>query len=356
MNLDIYKQLEVAVLSAVIIFGSIGTFTSGTYLWFTKKIFGKLIKTSKNLSQDFLLFQKSLNLSDAMILLFYALRELLDLALQRVWYGGFFLCKLTHLLGTLGLYLSSNTIVCIGFYRVLCAWKCRSHNFNATNDPGFSTSIILIFAWLYSLLISLPQLALWETVTIETEDNTTVVYCTTMGWESDDNLTHWTEHYNVLHTLTISPIPCLLILISYTLVALLLKSAQNQNSDWKIICDRSMSRLSVTPSGTTEVMETTRILSLAESLETKANRKLEQLAKRKLAKVMRTSLMLLLVYVICWLPYNVAIIWSLINSDSFFEYAHQLKFTWHFMALSTVFNPWVYRFGSCALLRRCKLL
>lgn len=345
LELDYYRQLEITVLFAVILFGSFGTISSGVKLWNRKKTYSKTVRNIENISAEFQMYQKSLNISDCLIIVFYVLRELLDMIQCRKWIGGSVMCKATHFLGTTGLYLSSNVIVCIGFYRAYCTMKCKNRLVsNHRNHPVFSI-IMLSFAWICSICFSIPQMFLWDTVSMESE-NSTVIFCTT-SWDSDANSTanHLIESFNIFLSLTISPIPCLLIVLSYAYVAVVLKFKTSHLQEVKFIRMPDSSRSSRSASYAQNIREWGSVVQ--EGNDSKLTKKVDSICNKKLIKVLRSSLVLLLVYTTCWLPYNVATLWSLIDIDSFYEYAHVFKFTWHFMSLSVVFNSWAYKIGNC---------
>lgn len=343
MEFDFFKQMEIAVLFIVITVGTFSTLSSAVHLWFFKS---NTTKHLRNVSRQFILYQKSLNFADGLILLFYATRELIDILQSRQWYGDSSMCKFTHFMGTTGLYLSSNTIVSIGFYRVYCSWMCTERNSaNYDRSAAFST-ILLASAWIISILLGIPQVFLWDTIEIQT-DNSTVKFCTTT-WDLDENSTFpsWIHSLNVIHSLSISPIPCLLIFFSYTYVTLVLRAETSKLLTIRL--NRAPKSISSASSIKERWQSRPGITGKRESLQ----KSLDNSAKRKLTKVMRISLQLLFVYVICWLPYNIAILWSLKDSDSFFQFAHFFKFTWHFIALSSVFNSWMYKTSNCYLCQK----
>lgn len=329
--------VEVALLSLILTAGSFGSFRGCYQLWFVRRHRPTRHRIGVDISTEFLALQKNLNISDLLILLFYVLRQLLEKISDESWYGGQFLCKGSHFLSTVGLHLSSNTIVSIAVYRVQCARRLSELNCNSSKSP---IVYHLIFVWTFALLASLPQLILWDVSVMESRTRNDT-YCTTayarLINQSD---VQWVSSYQIFHSVTISPIPCGCILISYSLVAWMLRQTSNQQPDFHSCVEV------LHPSQNEHLRSSTFSPDNRELSTTSIDSAVWRLRSRRATRVMRVSFLLLFVYICCWLPYNIAILWSIVDPQSFIVHSEKLKLTWHFIALSTVLNPWAYRINT----------
>lgn len=339
-----YESVEIPFLAFLLLFGFVGSFLAANSIWTPVKCHNSASRRQQ--FQEFLILQRNLNIGDIIVLIFYVTRELIDKLNDRVWIFGAFMCGFTHFLGTYGLHLGSNIIVCIAIYRVSCVLRAGSRP-NQIKSAQHKIAIIvsLTFCHLLAAIVSAPQMSLWSKVKLEVQnDNQTFnkTVCTTMWFEDADNMSYswaWVNTYNIIHTTTISLIPSAVIIISYVVVTYSLSGKLTQNLSHTPVSTESLALFDDNSSHLQQRKSEARLSQTSSSSSSFA-------PPNRARIVVVKSFLLVMVYFISWTPYNIAVIWSIVDEKSFFKEARVFKFTWHFIALSCVLNPFIYKFCS----------
>lgn len=341
MNFEI---LEVIVLSVIFITGAPANFYATVKLWRWKR--SSLNRGGRKFSPNFLILQKFLNISDLLIVYVYVSRELLELILKRCWWGGSFLCKLCHVVETFALSLSSNTVACIAIDRAISLAKLKSIT-RETNVISMRVLISLFVGALCSFAISLPQFLVWDIWKIPPggESNSTTIYCTTT-WIFDYPPTgnssgfYWMIAYLSTQSLVMSPVQSVTIALCYMFIGIFIyhsvpptSSLDRQNTEETEM--NSFSAVSHTD------------LTQASSMKTSNRVFLSSKRRRSMASrnflIFKAATVLVVIYSACWLPYNVAVIWSFVDPASYTEHSRKLKFSFYLIAFNAVLNPFVYK-------------
>ncbi len=324
-------MLEIPTLVVLLLAGAPVNIYACVQLWRPKKptvVAG--VKRSAKFSANFLLLQRLLNVSDILIIYVYLLRELLELLLDRHWLAGSFVCKFCHMAETFGLSLSSNTLVCIAVDRLISISSLKA-NVRETNLVSGRVIFSAILACLASLIISFPQIFLWNSVEF-LSGNETVTSCTTTWQFYDvDNssiIPQWIELYASFQSIFISPVQTLSIAILYVFIGIFVHRAVPLASS---AVHESVELLSSTGSG-----HGTGRSFISFIRRWQANFK-------KSISVFKAANVLVVIYAACWLPYNIAVIWSFVDPISYTEHGANWKFLIYFIALTAVLNPIVYK-------------
>ncbi|VDM37958.1 unnamed protein product [Toxocara canis] len=234
-------------------------------------------------------------------------------------------------------------MVCIAVYR-LYALRCPV----LVNTVGRQRiPRMLLIAWVLSALICLPQLFVWKQVTLKSVTQCLTIWTEkliTGTYSSSDELTM--KVYNAFHLLAIFYIPLVILVVCYVLILHDIYETLNQN---------------VETSSVVYMAETTRLSSVRSyrnnnkhskgsltSLKTRTLRGQERLRRAKV-KSLRITLLLILTYVITWLPYNFLSWWLMISTESYRSLEDVIYFLNCLVVLNSVINPFIY--GRCTGLK-----
>lgn len=326
-----FQLLEIAVLLIIFLTGAPINIYACVQLWRPKKpvVIGGVKRTSK-FSSNFLLLQKFLNLSDILIVYVYVLRELIELILNREWFAGSITCKLCHMAETFGLSLSSNTLVCIAVDRLMSVSNMNAHSRETVGVSGrvLISALLGLFA---SFLISFPQVFLWDSWEYVSHNETTYICSTTWQFDQYENVSSGTnlmELYASLQSIFISPVQTFVVAVCYLFIG--------------IFVYRSI------PSPSLTVQESVELLNTSSTNDVTNQSLISRFGQwqrnfKKSIGVFKAATILVVIYAACWLPYNIAVIWSFLDPKSYLEHSAKFRFSFYLIALNAVINPIVYK-------------
>ncbi|CAL2038754.1 unnamed protein product [Caenorhabditis brenneri] len=344
------------------------------------------------------LLKRSLNYSDLLVLFIYVPSRACWL-LTYDWRGGDALCKIVKMFHTFAFQSSSNVIVCIAVDRLLSVLSPSHHS---PNKALRRTKMMLIVAWIVALVISCPQLFIWRAYLALPEYNWS--QCLQI-WEiarmenfgkpqvvSEFDAEFW---YSILHISLVFWIPCIIIMLSYIIVISwvwinsrpsirhtssfsfhtgcdTVDTVLTRASEWNPLKtfsrhvkepEKPMSKtvmvglvikgiISATPrivvSDETEVPLTQRpSISPSEAsavMRTGVHTSTSYNANLNRSRALRVSFLLVLAYIICWLPYNLISLIQFLDRDFFASYLKHVHFCQQLIIFNSVVNPYLYGF------------
>ncbi|ULT93202.1 hypothetical protein L3Y34_002997 [Caenorhabditis briggsae] len=329
------------------------------------------------------LLKRSLNYSDLLVLFIYVPSRACWL-LTYDWRGGDALCKIVKMFHTFAFQSSSNVIVCIAVDRLLSVLSPSHHS---PNKALRRTKMMLIVAWIVALVISCPQLFVWKAYLALPEYNWS--QCLQI-WEiarmenfgKPQVVSHFDAEfwYSILHISLVFWIPCIIIMLSYIIVISwvwinsrpsirhtssfsfhtgcdTVDTVLTRASEWNplktfsrhvkepekplptpriVVSDETevplTQRPSISPSEASAVMRTG--VHTSTSYNANLNR----------SRALRVSFLLVLAYIICWLPYNLISLIQLLHRDFFESYLKHVHFCQQLIIFNSVVNPYLYGF------------
>ncbi|KAF1756125.1 hypothetical protein GCK72_012578 [Caenorhabditis remanei] len=316
------------------------------------------------------LLKRSLNYSDLLVLFIYVPSRACWL-LTYDWRGGDALCKIVKMFHTFAFQSSSNVIVCIAVDRLLSVLSPSHHS---PNKALRRTKMMLIVAWIVALVISCPQLFVWRAYLALPQYNWS--QCLQI-WEiarmenfgkpqvvSSFDAEFW---YSILHISLVFWIPCIIIMLSYIIVISWVwinsrPSIRHTSSfSFHTGCDTTFSRHvnikepekpMTTPrivvNDETEVPLTQRpSISPSEAsavMRTGVHTSTSYNANLNRSRALRVSFLLVLAYIICWLPYNLISLIQFLDRDFFASYLKHVHFCQQLIIFNSVVNPYLYGF------------
>lgn len=325
--------LEIGFLAILLLIGSPLSLYSLYKLWWSsgRPVTSRTNRSRSQISRDFLWLQRSLNISDIIVVHVYVLQQLIKKSFGRAWFGGFILCKFVHIASTFGFHLSSNTIASIAIDRLVCAVVLNKIIIRNTVSPRISA--LLCLSVLIALAVSIPQCLVWGTAErpLRKSSNSTSreIVCTTV-WQLNSNSNssyHWVHTYMHIHSLTLSPIPTTIILVCYAIMGIVIKRKMRFSTN-------------LNPS-ITEKREDSDYSQLDPTSRAKPS--IEGKRWRQSRMIVIVSLAIVIAYVICWLPYNISTLWSEVDELSYLRFRPSFSFTWHMIAINAILNPIIYR-------------
>lgn len=256
--------------------------------------------------------------------------------------------------------------------------------------------IYIFMAWLIAALCSLPQLFVWETYSpiadwtqclniwvkakaqqqqrLDASGNATQLVYTS----SIDTALRLYETY---HLLAIFWLPLVILVLCYALIikevygALSDRHCKEEEGDAKFLSEsrpgsvRSNGRRS-TRTKAARMLSSTVIAAgtsdgagekerLRESYKEprvvlRRNSTSNRRVRRTKLQTLKVTMVLMLVYILCWLPYNSLAVWSLIDRGSYVAHENTLYILHGLVVLNSVINPFIY--GRINVLRNamCK--
>lgn len=331
--------------------------------------FVKLCRQYRLSKSRILLLSIHLNLADLMILFFFALAKVAWL-ITYGWIAGTMMCKIMKFLQTMSFTLSSNIIVCIGLDRLLSLMQPLQIRVTA----NIRCKRILSVAWLLALVCSLPQLYTW------------MVFLATPTWgQCVDVWSYWSYHnishfdedhfgknlYNGFHLITIFWLPIAVILICYSIMLKIIYKNLGSDVSTPLLHSQSVinklppiSRTSSTacppynrsptvnhsPSKVSDYDYSDSINGLSPSppqVKRQSHIGLrrnggQSKIKRTKYKTLRISLFIVLAYLICWLPYNVAALLGWLNYEAYSTIKDYVYCLHGLMVVNVLINPLIY--------------
>uniref|UniRef100_A0A1I7UIG5 G_PROTEIN_RECEP_F1_2 domain-containing protein n=1 Tax=Caenorhabditis tropicalis TaxID=1561998 RepID=A0A1I7UIG5_9PELO len=292
---------------------------------------------------------------------------------------------------------SSNVIVCIAVDRLLSVLSPSHHS---PNKALRRTKMMLIVAWIVALVISCPQLFIWRAYLALPEYNWSqclqiweIARMENFGKELPPSFDaeFW---YSILHISLVFWIPCIIIMLSYIIVISwvwinsrpsirhtssfstgcdTVDTVLTRASEWNPLktfsrhvkeADKPMSKdddsgeprvvtfFVATPrivvSDETEVPLTQRpSISPSEASAVMRNgvhTSTSYNANLNRSRALRVSFLLVLAYIICWLPYNLISLIQFLDRDFFASYLKHVHFCQQLIIFNSVVNPYLYGF------------
>ncbi|CAD6195133.1 unnamed protein product [Caenorhabditis auriculariae] len=329
------------------------------------------------------LLKRSLNYSDLLVLFVYVPSRACWL-LTYDWRGGDFLCKIVKMLHTFAFQSSSNVIVCIALDRLMSVLSSSHHS---PAKAQRRTKAMLLIAWAIALIISLPQLYVWQSYLALPDFNWSQclqiweiarLQNVSIGPETFD-AESW---YSILHICCVFWIPAMIVLISYVVVL----SWVWMNSRPSISNSMSAHTFSIhtgcetVDTVLTRASEWNPLKNFSRSLQVKDEKKMQNprivvsdessapltqrpsISPSEASAVMRTgvhnsasynasvtrsralrvSFLLVAAYIVCWLPYNLLSLIHLLDSGLFNANLKKFYFLHEFIIFNSVVNPYLY--------------
>ncbi|CAB3397760.1 unnamed protein product [Caenorhabditis bovis] len=303
-----------------------------------------MLKRYRHAKSFLLLLHINLNVSDILVLGLYV-PGLAGWLITWEWKGGNVMCKFMRFVDAFVLAISSNIMVCIALYR-LSALRYPLW----VNAVGHSrVPRMLVAAWLIAILTMLPQVFVWH----EAEFLNGIRQCVTIWSEQLINGINLTDNemidmkfYMLQNTTIIFYIPLLILIICYVLILKDIYKTLNTDTECSSAMyfsemSRNSSSKGTCKTGRKEI----------ESNATVLNRTMRGQEKFRRAKVrsLRITLLLILTYVITWLPYNLLSWWIVLNFESYKQNIDANYILNSLVILNSVINPFIY--GRCQGLR-----
>ncbi|VDM57488.1 unnamed protein product [Angiostrongylus costaricensis] len=297
-----------------------------------------------------LLLHINLNISDLLVLGAYV-PGLVGWLITLEWRGGALLCKVMRFVDVFVLSISSNIMVCIALYRLYALrhplWM------SALGHSRFRR--MLLGSWLLAAVSMLPQLYVWRQV-----DFGRIRQCVTIWTEKivlNWNQSQMTELdftlmklYGIQNAFTTFYVPLVILVICYDIYKTLnSKTEQEMSSAWYLT---ELSKNSIA----TKKPPMKRKEKAGTVLLIRTVRGQDKLRHAKI-RSLRITLLLILVYVITWLPNNLLSWWMVISFDSYRNYQDAMFPLAFLVVLNSVINPFIYAIIKQSKSRkRCKSL
>ncbi|EFP00853.1 CRE-GNRR-8 protein [Caenorhabditis remanei] len=281
---------------------------------------------------------------------------------------------------------SSNVIVCIAVDRLLSVLSPSHHS---PNKALRRTKMMLIVAWIVALVISCPQLFVWRAYLALPQYNWS--QCLQI-WEiarmenfgkpqvvSSFDAEFW---YSILHISLVFWIPCIIIMLSYIIVISwvwinsrpsirhtssfsfhtgcdTVDTVLTRASEWNPLKtfsrhvnikepEKPMTTPRIVVNDETEVPLTQRpSISPSEAsavMRTGVHTSTSYNANLNRSRAVRVSFLLVLAYIICWLPYNLISLIQFLDRDFFASYLKHVHFCQQLIIFNSVVNPYLYGF------------
>ena len=249
-------------------------------------------------------------------------------------------------------------------------------------------------AWLAAVLCSLPQLFVWETYTpisnwtqclniwvkakarqqsLGEFDNRTELFYTS-------NMDTALRVYEMYHLLAIFWLPLAILVVCYALIVKEVNGAlgeeryQSTDGDAKFMSEsrtgsvrsmgqrrgRRLTRMEsclttgAAAGGGGSLKERQKPDNKESRVVLRRNPTSDRRVRRTKLQTLKVTMILMLVYILCWLPYNSLAVWALIDRGSYVTHENTLYVLHGLVVLNSVINPFIY--GRINVLRKamCK--
>ncbi|XP_046744200.1 adipokinetic hormone/corazonin-related peptide receptor variant I-like [Diprion similis] len=241
------------------------------------------------------------------------------------WVAGNLACKVFLFLRAFGLYLSSNVLVCVSldrYFAILHPLKL--------NDARRRGKIMLIVAWICSLLYAVPQSFIFHVSSHPEYPN--FQQCVTFGFFMNQ-----AEEiaYNLFCVVAMYFVPLLIICCTYT----------------KILCEisnKSRESRQDTRESERRRTKTNRSTNSAAGGRLTLRRSDTSTIERARSKTLRMTITIVSVFIFCWTPYVAMTLWYMFDRESAMRVDTWLQDALFIMAVgNSCANPLVY--GSYAV-------
>ncbi|KAK5973343.1 Gonadotropin-releasing hormone II receptor [Trichostrongylus colubriformis] len=288
-----------------------------------------------------LLLHINLNISDILVLGLYV-PGLVGWLITLEWRGGGILCKMMRFADAFVLAFSSNVMVCIALYRL---YALRYPLWISTVGHSRVPRMLLL-AWSVAAITMLPQLYVWREV-----DFGSLRQCVTIWTEKinlGSNRTQMTDNdfvlmklYGIQNACITFYIPLVILVICYVLILKDIYKTLNAS-------ESEMASAWYTTDVSKQSTQTKKLLKKERdsgvSVTTRTVRGQDKLSRAKV-RSLRITLLLILVYVITWLPNNLLSWWMVISFDSYRDHQDATFPLAFLVVLNSVINPFIY--GRC---------
>uniref|UniRef100_A0A1I7Z1I9 G_PROTEIN_RECEP_F1_2 domain-containing protein n=1 Tax=Steinernema glaseri TaxID=37863 RepID=A0A1I7Z1I9_9BILA len=285
-----------------------------------------MLRRYRHARNPLLLLHINLNLSDILVLSVYC-TGFIAWFVTYEWEFGETACITMRFMDHLVFQISSIVMVCIALYR-LYALRYPM----VVSTVGQSRVFGLMgAAWLLAVVLSLPQVFIWKQIEFGG-----MTQCVTIWTEQilrnetgvEVNMTHM-KLYNIYHLMTIFYVPLAILTISYVLIMSDVCRTLRQHEE---------------PYSLTEM---TKVSAQRYSVRLLAPFPLRGQDRLRRAKVksLRITLLLIIAYVVTWLPYNLLSWWMVVNVEGYRKIEDLLYCLNCLVVLNSVINPFIY--GRC---------
>lgn len=266
------------------------------------------------------------------------------------WRGGAFLCKFMRFIDAFVFSASSNIMVCIALYRLSALrYPLRVSAIGHSTVPK-----MVIAAWGIAAVSMFPQLYVWNQV-----EFTQVTQCVTIWTEQLNRGQELTviqekimKFYSIQSSFIIFYLPLVVLVICYVLI--LKDIYKTLNTDAETSYAAYLSELSRNSSTKTAGGKCEKETFVAVRVRTSRG---EEKFKRAKVRSLRITLLLILTYVVTWLPYNLLSWWMVFNLKSYIANLDSNYILNSLVVLNSVINPFIYgRWQGLKLIFGCRAL
>lgn len=281
-----------------------------------------------------LLLKQHLNFSDLMIIFVFITYKLCLLVVSYQWNGGSLLCKLVNFLNVVAFQVSSNIIATIAIDRWLQARNCSSYG---------RVRLMLYSAWLIALVLASPQLFVWDSISYPGGQTRCTNVWSRYSSTNGSFISVIEDVYNISHVVTVFWVPLAIILVCYAhIVAIVAFKFNLRSSIASNLITGAYSRSSFSPPSFDTQSRKVQLQQRHSSLQLEAEQRRRSTIKSKTCGI---SGLLIVVFVLCWAPYNLAASMSLL--ENFDDQHHIMMYLYHLIAFNSVINPWIYGGFQC---------
>ncbi|XGW04310.1 hypothetical protein V3C99_015460 [Haemonchus contortus] len=300
-----------------------------------------MLRRYRHAKSFLLLLHINLNISDMLVLGIYV-PGLIGWLISLEWRGGAALCKVMRFIDAFVLAISSNIMVCIALYRL---YALRYPLWTSTIGRG-RVSRMLLLAWSVAVITMLPQFYVWREVDFGNFRQCVTIWAEKINLGSNE--TKMTDEdfalmkiYGIQNACVTFYIPLIILVICYVLILKDVYKTLNA-SEPEISSAWTMSDLS--RHLTLSKRPSKRECESAAPPTMRAVRGQEKLSRAKV-RSLRITLLLILVYVVTWLPNNLLSWWMVISFDSYRDHQDATFPLAFLVVLNSVINPFIY--GRC---------
>ncbi|VDM46684.1 unnamed protein product [Toxocara canis] len=244
------------------------------------------------------------------------------------------MCKAMRFAESLSFSISSNIVVCIAVNR----YYALKHPIQSAFHWEERVRALAVFSWICAISFSLPQLFVWDVYRLDSNYTQCLNIWVKAKAESALAIAHGVNItstdieysnssvrlYEMYHLMVIFWIPLTFLVSVYALIIREMYSTMTSNAKTKNCCRSSFP---VAPPETEQLRRNSRAL---------------RTMKRVRWKALRTTLILMTAYTLCWFPYNSLALWGVIHPESYIQHENTVYILHGFVVLNSVLNPCIY--------------
>ncbi|CAD6196465.1 unnamed protein product [Caenorhabditis auriculariae] len=298
-----------------------------------------MVRRYRHAKSFLLLLHINLNISDILVLGVHV-PGLIGWLVTLQWEAGPIFCKVMRLLDGFVFAISSNIMVCIALYRL---YALRYPLWVAAVGHSRVPRMLLV-AWLVAGLSVVSQLYVWREV--EFSEPQKVTQCVTLWTEKlwttgqlSESEKLWMNFYSIENTVILFYVPLSVLVVCYVLI--LKDIYKTLNTDTDTSSAMYLSEVSKQSSGGKAGKSTKKELESCVTLTTRTIRGQDKFRRAKV-RSLRITLMLILTYVVTWLPYNLLAWWMVLNFESYKANLDANYIFTSLVVLNSVINPFIY--------------